>query len=254
MSAQTDIIMKLNNTISVQNDTNRLLQNKINELIIENNALKKRVYTTDAAHRVEEPILIPANTIHQEAKPQQYWTQSPEEIPINSVDQFPPLATYTDKLKMTVNVPSIASSKPITKIPERSRPALQGKRALESCKIKTVRKRNAVFVGGLDQETTEEGLREYLKEGRVEGVEIYKLEGKDKRGRKFKSAAFKIIFDSRHNSVMFNADTWPENCVVRQWIYIARSAVQARSPTPSASHTATNDHGNEDTEAVFFDA
>lgn len=99
------------------------------------------------------------------------------------------------------------------------RRAIQGSRL--SSKIKSVPRSVSVFVGRLDEATTEEELQDHLDEMGIPGAVCAKLI--DKKGRNFKTAAFKVTADKSHVAALFDGLTWPENCTVREWFYLPRS-------------------------------
>lgn len=94
---------------------------------------------------------------------------------------------------------------------------IRGARPLKECRIKTAPRRHYLFVGRLDLETTEEDLTAHLSERGISDVTCKKLKGASRDGRKYKSAAFMVSYDTKYLQMMHSCDIWPEEATVRDW-------------------------------------
>jgi len=98
------------------------------------------------------------------------------------------------------------------------RPILTGKKTTDgSSKVRAIPRRFTVFAGRLEQSTTEEDMKSLLKDSGVDVPYCKKLQGKMKDGREYKTAAFIISCDEKYKDIILDANTWPENCTVREW-------------------------------------
>lgn len=164
-----------------------------------------------------------------------------------SPDEFPPLPTFAEKLKhlppnngltlLPLSRPTyfppgndltlLPLTRPTQTKPDKSlprRPVLQGRKPSQDCRLKSNKRKSAVFVGGLSMNTEATDIVEHLNECGIEDVECYKLKAKDKSGRAYKSAAYKIVFHQRFKDIIYNSDNWPEDSTIREWVYMDKPA------------------------------
>ena len=82
--------------------------------------------------------------------------------------------------------------------------------------VKTVPRRLVAFAGRLHIDTTEEQLKDFLKDAGLVDVKCRKLENKDNR---FKTAAFMVSCDRSCYDLFYSEATWPDGCELRDWYF-----------------------------------
>jgi len=75
----------------------------------------------------------------------------------------------------------------------------------------------AAFVSRLHRDTTEEELSTFLTAEGMHGIVCRKLE--DKRGRVFRTAAFKVTCCRESESLFYDETHWPAGVELRDWVY-----------------------------------
>ena len=81
-------------------------------------------------------------------------------------------------------------------------------------KLRAVAKRVCVCVSRLHIDTTSEEVQSYLTETGITEVQVKKLSDTSKDGRRFKTSAFQIFVDARHEEAMYDSASWPSGCVI----------------------------------------
>lgn len=113
-------------------------------------------------------------------------------------------------------------------------PRLQGRRTVQGAKtnsnLRAVADKRHVFVGRLHIDTTPEELTTYLEENGITEADCYKLSTISKQGRTFKTSAFKVSVDKLFEELLFNEATWPENCIVREWVFMPKTSDDVTKP------------------------
>lgn len=85
--------------------------------------------------------------------------------------------------------------------------------------LKVVPRKVTVFIGRLDKETSVDNVTEFLRMAGAEVSSCKKLSGTAKSGREFQSAAFMVTCEARFEQILFDANTWPLDCSVREWFF-----------------------------------
>lgn len=125
-------------------------------------------------------------------------------------------------------------------------PTIRGSRPVKDCRIKTTRKKMHLFVGRLDIETTAEELESYLQEQDIPDVTCKKLNGTDRNGRTYKSAAFMVSYDSKYRDQIKESYIWPEEATVRDWTF--KPQTYEKQPTEQHSIQTSKDEKPEKTD------
>lgn len=95
--------------------------------------------------------------------------------------------------------------------------AFSGTKPRNTCKIKTAPKKYSVFAGNFDIDTTESELVAFLNEAGIRDVRVKRLPG-ERDGYTFKTAAYVVTFDSIYKDLIYDYETWPDECNVREWV------------------------------------
>ena len=74
-------------------------------------------------------------------------------------------------------------------------------------------------------------LTEYLNDNGLSDCFCRKLSNTGKDGREFKTSAFMISYEFKCKNLLYDPNTWPEGCVIREWLYSAKAV----NSNPSAS-------------------
>lgn len=134
-----------------------------------------------------------------------------------------------------------------------SRPYLKtvrGQKGAGQSSIRAVERRICVFVGRLHKDTTEEELMRYLSEAGIPGTSCKKLENNS--GRYYRSAAFQVFAPASREDAIYDADTWPEDCSVREWLF--KSNTSGPSKPRHGSRTSARKADSKDDVSVRPDA
>ena len=116
----------------------------------------------------------------------------------------------------------------------------------DKSKIKAVEKQICLFVGRLHKDTTEEELEAHLADYDIHNVKCKKLH--NNYGRSFNTAAFQLYAPARYEDTLYDPDTWPEDCSVREWIFKTTTFINRRSSQSLYRSPLTSVKSNEEME------
>lgn len=86
--------------------------------------------------------------------------------------------------------------------------------------LKVIPRKITVFVSRLDKETTAESVEKYITNAGAQVSYCKKLAGISKTsGKAFNSAAFIVTCEAKYEAILYDEDTWPEDCLVREWVF-----------------------------------
>jgi len=183
------------------------------------------------------------DTVH---KFQSEWQKTTSTV---AMQEFPPLPSvnlapnYAATTAMSVKTQPIASTSVINadevngcavnavaedyKASSSAKYLLRGNRQAVSVPgrdVKTVPRRLVAFAGRLHIDTTEDQLKEFLKDAGLVDLKCRKLENKDNR---FKTAAFMVSCDRSCYDLFYSEATWPDGCELRDWYFHNTSSMRS---------------------------
>jgi hypothetical protein len=133
------------------------------------------------------------------------------------------LMSWADRVQFDLNsVPTNHNqvSNNFTLVEKKKGRSVSGKKKLtESCSLKVIPRKMTVFVSRLDKSTSVEDVQAFLSNVGAVTTSCKKLSGKSKTGREFQSVAFLVTCEAKYENIIYDENTWPEECLVREWLF-----------------------------------